>query len=88
MRAPTATTLLLLSAGWILGACSSDLFHSTSWPSLCDQTPSAPGCGLEVADAADAAQELAAQDGPDAAQDVADAQVDGPADVDGDSAAE
>jgi len=31
--------------------CSSDLFHSTTWPTVCDYDPSTPGCPVVPTDA-------------------------------------
>jgi hypothetical protein len=31
------------------GACSSDLFHGTDWPSRCDRDPDFEGCGTATA---------------------------------------
>jgi hypothetical protein len=49
--------------------CSSDLFHSTAWPTACDYDPSTPGCPAPAPDAAedqqDAAQDSAGNDAQD-----------------------
>ena len=45
-RARRTWALLLLAAAAFaaLPACSSDLFHSTDWPTRCDAKPDDPGC--------------------------------------------
>ncbi|MFO0758128.1 MAG: hypothetical protein U0359_16655 [Byssovorax sp.] len=45
-RPGTAELLVLLAGASLLGlaACSSDLFHSTDWPTQCDLDAAAPGC--------------------------------------------
>lgn len=45
-RARRTWALLLLAAAAFasLPACSSDLFHSTDWPTRCDTKPDDPGC--------------------------------------------
>lgn len=40
-RAEILATAAAITA---LSACSSDLFHSTDWPTLCDTKPDNPAC--------------------------------------------
>lgn len=52
MKASRRCRLAAIAAGWVscfawaasLAGCSSDLFHDTSWPSVCDFDPTTPGC--------------------------------------------
>jgi hypothetical protein len=44
-RWPISRGLLSLLFALVAGACSSDLFHSTEWRTICDKDPSADGCG-------------------------------------------
>jgi hypothetical protein len=37
-----------------LGACSIELFHTSSWPDACDSNPNTPGCPATDLDAAPA----------------------------------
>jgi uncharacterized membrane protein YgcG len=43
-RRTWAPLLLAAAALAALPACSSDLFHSTDWPTRCDAKPDDPGC--------------------------------------------
>lgn len=66
--------LLTLPAAFLLGACSSDLFHDTGWPTLCDRDPAA--C---TEPEQDAGSDGSADAGPDSSGDAAlDAASDGP----------
>jgi hypothetical protein len=44
-KRPTSRGVLSLFFALAAGACSSDLFHSTEWQSLCDKEPSEERCG-------------------------------------------
>jgi len=54
-RLPLCLLLALGGSAGLLAACSSDLFHSTDWASLCDKQPDAGACQTK-ADAGDAGE--------------------------------
>jgi len=67
-----ALALLAFSAPCLLAACSSDLFHDTGWPTLCDRDPAA--CAVSEQDAgedgtADAGLDSSGDAAPEATSD-------------------
>ncbi len=83
MSSRLRAAVLLLIAGCALGACSSDLLHSTSWPTACDQDPATPGCSPGSADAADALPEVTEFGDGDESGDAVDGSADAGSDTPG-----